>query len=271
MLDATKVAAKPARILSHKLGPDWKDIPPTDGSGTSVEMQCRQQVLSEIILSPHLVVMCGLGVSVYLRDSKGASLAPTMGHLWEEVRKDPKFKEVVEKTSFNETSENIESFLSHCQLWQAVLPDQKIADFIRRTEEMIVTKCRFVTSSVILDKHEIFLRKAARRSTRLPRMKLFTTNYDRSFQAAASRMGFIVVDGFSHTSPQEFDGSNFDYDFVRRNDEKEGPEYLPNVFHLYKMHGSVDWELRDGRIVRSDKPDRPLIIWAFRVFSGREA
>lgn len=261
MPDTNKPTDKSPRILSHKLGADWKVLSPTDQPENVAEFQCRQRVLSDIILSPHLVVICGLGVSVYVKDDKGTSLAPTMAELWKDISEDSAFEEIVKHTSFPKTDQNIERFLSHCQLWNAVSPSQQIAEFVRRAEDLIVTNCRFVTPGVVLDKHEIFLRKVARRSTRLARMKLFTTNYDRSFEVAASRMGFIVVDGFSHTSQQEFDGSNFDYDFVRRNDEKEGPEYLPNVFHLLKMHGSVDWELRDGRIVRSDYPERPLIIY----------
>jgi hypothetical protein len=32
---------------------------------------------------------------------------------------------------------------------------------------------------------------------------------------------------------------------------KETPDYLANVFHLYKLHGSVDWRRINGEIVRS--------------------
>lgn len=247
---------QPPRILANALGSDWKELKADDES-----WGFRQRVTSEIVLSPHLVVICGLGVSVYVKDATGKTLAPTMQSLWNAVSQDSDFKEIVKQISFPPTESNIERLLSQCQLWQAMSPAKKMADFIGRAEQMIVERCRFVTTSLTLDKHEIFLRKVARRSTRLPRMKLFTTNYDRAFEAAASRMGFIVVDGFSHTSPQEFDGSNFDFDFVRRNDEREGPEYLPNVFHLYKSHGSVDWEVQGGRIVRSDRPTNPLIIY----------
>jgi len=92
-------------------------------------------------------------------------------------------------------------------------------------------------------------------------VRLFTTNYDLTFESAASRTGFIAVDGFSHTSPSIFDGVNFSYDFVRRDDDRDGPEYIPNVFHLYKIHGSVDWMLQNGRILRADQPQSPLIIY----------
>lgn len=94
-------------------------------------------------------------------------------------------------------------------------------------------------------------------------MKLFTTNYDLCFESAASNARFVVVDGFSHTQPQEFDGSHFDYDFVRRAPDRETPDYIPNVFHLYKMHGSVDWVLLDkqGQIRRELNPAKPHLIY----------
>jgi hypothetical protein len=92
-------------------------------------------------------------------------------------------------------------------------------------------------------------------------VKIFTTNYDLCFEHAAARSRFIVIDGFSHTLQQQFDGGYYTYDVVRRDRERDTPEYLPNVFHLYKLHGSVDWE-RDGReIVKVNKPAKPLIIY----------
>ncbi len=105
------------------------------------------------------------------------------------------------------------------------------------------------------------LRKVARRSSRQPRMKLFTTNYDRCFEKAATKARFTVIDGFSHTLPQEFDGTYFTYDLVRRIGHGETPDYIPNVFHLYKLHGSVDWERRSQNVIKSENPSKALIIY----------
>jgi SIR2-like domain len=250
------ISPESPRLLATMAGPDWRDVKANDDSGT-----IRQKILSDVLLSPNLIVLCGLGTSMYLKDQGGKRLAPTMSDLWSEVSKDSDFKATLEKVFFPPTEVNIERFLSQCQLSIALSPDSKTKAFIERAEKLIVARCRFVTPDLILDRHELFLRKAARRSTRLPRMRLFTTNYDLTFESAASRTGFIAVDGFSHTSPSIFDGVNFSYDFVRRDDDREGPEYIPNVFHLYKIHGSVDWELRNGRILRTDQPPSPLIIY----------
>jgi hypothetical protein len=94
-------------------------------------------------------------------------------------------------------------------------------------------------------------------------MKLFTTNYDLCFERAASEISFIAVDGFSHTQPQQFDGGHFNYDLVRRGLEGDAPDYIPNVFQLLKMHGSVDWARVGNQVVKTagSEPRRPLIIY----------
>lgn len=173
------------------------------------------------------------------------------------------FEEIIQRVGYQTDAgaENIEHLLSRCQLSHELSPDKLVGAFIARVEKLIVTRCDFVNGARGLDAHEVFLRKVARRSTRLPRMKLFTTNYDLCIEVAASRARFIVVDGFSHTSPQEFDGTHFGYDFVRRDIDREIPNYIPNVFQLLKVHGSIDWEEQRGRIVRTARPARPHIIY----------
>ncbi len=70
-----------------------------------------------------------------------------------------------------------------------------------------------------------------------------------------------MIDGFSHTFPQEFDGSYFGYDLVRREQDREIPDYITNVFHLYKMHGSVDWEKEANRIIKNPNTTKPCLIY----------
>lgn len=71
----------------------------------------------------------------------------------------------------------------------------------------------------------------------------------------------MVTDGFGRNDPPLFDAANFEVDLVRRPRDDRPPEYLENVFHLLKLHGSVDWAETGGEIVRQAKPDRPLLIF----------
>jgi len=249
------------RFLSAKSSPDWKDIERSDEP--SSPFAAFERAVLDVLLSPNLVVLCGLGPSMCLKDANGKPYAPSMAALWSEAAQVPQFQSVMKKTGYAVQSlgEDIERLLSLCQLNQQLHPDNEVAEFIVQAEKLIVDRCRFVTAEMKLDVHEAFLRKVARRSTRLPRMKLFTTNYDLCFEAAASATRFVVIDGFSHTHPQEFDGTHFGYDLVRRDEEREAPDYIPNVFHLYKIHGSVDWQSDGNTIKRGGEPDSPLIIY----------
>src|SRR5690606_5835295 len=135
---------------------------------------------------------------------------------------------------------SIELLLSRCHLAQMLNPDETVQDFIEFAEHTIAEQCRFVKPDTDLHLYEAFLRKVARRSTRLPRLRIFTTNYDLCFEEAAARTGFTLIDGFSRYSPQQFDANYFRYDLVTRDGLEF--EFVQNVAQLYKLHGSVDWQ-----------------------------
>jgi hypothetical protein len=98
---------------------------------------------------------------------------------------------------------------------------------------------------------------------RATRVKLFTTNYDRCFEQAAQSSGFVVVDGFALGSEAVFDSAQFNYDVVRRSVGEEKSEFIENLFHLYKLHGSIDWELnpKTHRISKKSGTKSPLLIY----------
>ena len=259
------------RLLSVSTGNKWVSLSPADvGDGAErVTIQENRQklerFLADLLLSENLIVFCGLGTSRSVKDADGNVVAPTMHDLWEAAKNKAgdEFDRIATKVHYTKPSEgdNIEVLLSDCQLSQSFQPDAAVKKFIAESEQIIVDACSFVQDSTSLNVHELFLRKVARRSTRQPRLKLFTINYDLCFEMAASRTRFIVVDGFSHTHPQEFDGSHFSYDLVRREQDRETPDYIPNVFHLYKIHGSLDWRLDGTRIIKDPATKTPHIIY----------
>ena len=70
-----------------------------------------------------------------------------------------------------------------------------------------------------------------------------------------------ILDGFDLITPRTFDGRWFDYDFVRRSTRDGAPDFLDSVFHLYKLHGSVDWHRSSGGIIRDPETKRPYLIY----------
>ena len=182
-----------------------------------------ERILSSLLLSENLVVLTGLGTSLCLKDATGKnSIAPTMGDLWKKIAEAKDFEKLLEgarqpKEPSGAWIEDIETLLSRCQMAVELNGDAAIAAFVKLAEKTIADSCSFLSllpPGAGLPVHEAFLRKIARRPVRLPRTKLFTTNYDLCFETAAGRAGYSLIDGFSHTLPQCFDGSNFTYDLV---------------------------------------------------------
>ncbi len=113
--------------------------------------------------------------------------------------------------------------------------------------------------------HTEFLKKITARKANSPRVQLFTTNYDTLFEQAARRLGFVIIDGFSFSQPRIFSGRNFDFDIVKREKTriKNEESFIANVLHIYKLHGSLDWERIDDTIMQREiaTVKSPLIIY----------
>jgi len=229
--------------------------------------------MSEIFHCDNLIVLAGLGTSLGVQPkAKNGPVAPTMGDLWAQVEAQTpthmgfSFKELLAWLNYTDDGKNIEALLSRCRLAEAFFPeDQKptVSKFVALAEQVIARATDFIETNHALPVHEQFLRRLARRSSRKQRAKLFTTNYDRCFEEAARQARLFINDGFSFSVPATFDASNFNYDIVSRGSDGERQDYIPNLLHLYKVHGSIDWE-RDPdskEVHKVAKSERPLLIY----------
>lgn len=265
------------RLYSKETGGTWlaaKDL--DDGHGTITDRGSQrlvQSFLTDCLTSSNLIVLTGLGTSLCVNDAAAQTSqrgAPTMADLWEAAKQKAEgaFDGILKLVGYQPSAgqENIETLLSKCKVAQDFLPEgddaqKKVGTFVAETETIIREKCGFVSALTPLPLHETFVARIGRRSARKPRTKLFTTNYDKCFEEAARRRRFVVIDGFSYTVPPTYDPGNFSYDVVRRDRSGDAPDFIENVFHIYKLHGSVDWTREGGEILKRDLTTTPLLIY----------
>ena len=239
--------------------------------------------IHQTIDAENLVILAGSGTSLtfnaYKEDkSQSTIMAPGMADLWNDCKKlnSSLFDEIMAITNYDSADNNIESLLSICDshlILKAKSPDEleKIKNFKENAKLKILESTSF-TDKVPTEKwvhHENFLRTLGYRGQKQRRLKLFTTNYDLAFETAASNTGMIVIDGFEYSKPARFNPSWFHYDVVNRSQSIEnGSSYLSNVFHLYKLHGSVDWVrntdtnlVQKGNPLSNEEEQEPVFIY----------
>lgn len=215
----------------------------------------------------NLIVLAGSGTSLTF-----TGIAPSMGRLWEICKEqDPEqFEVVLDAVQYdkNQTKrddktkelwDDIELLLSLCDQYIALFPDEEkttqLVTFLEKSKKTILNETNFTDAieSNAWVSHDKFIRTLGRRSPKQQRLKLFTTNYDLAFEHSAANTGFVVVDGFEFSSPSFFNPAWYRYDIVERSGQsKNATTYIPNVFHLYKMHGSVNWTREHGRVKKVD-------------------
>ncbi len=243
-----------------------------DGDGKTTSFGASRDIdlaLSIALNASNLMVLTGAGASFCAKNpAQDALTAPGMGDLWNAVQvsaTDKTFQEVIDLIPKAKGGDaNIEKLLTQCKIYVELFDNEDsatIKTFIETAEKAISTRVSFVDEDTDLKAHGMVIRKIARRGIRKPRAKFFTTNYDLCFEYAAQAQRFTIIDGFSHSMPQIYDRGNFSHDIVRRENAKEGPDYIENVFHLYKLHGSIDWKRRGADIVRAEGSELPLLIF----------
>lgn len=251
------------------------DGPPTDDPAVAE----AKRALGDVLLCNNLVVLSGLGTSLCVQAAfPGGPKAPTMRDLWMQVTQKqdaaalaanppgPTFLQVLQLVGHPQAAADIEALLSRCRLAESFLvgaQKDEVVKFIALAEAMIIAATSFVNFNHPLPVHAEFLRRVARRSQRKSRTKVFTTNYDRCFEEAGRQGRYVVVDGFSQTMPPTFDAIHFTYETVRRVADTESLDPIPNLFHLYKLHGSVDWLRQEpsGEVMKWVQGGKPVLIY----------
>lgn len=241
------------------------------------EHESWEQVAFKIrnsFLSKHLkrqyentVVLTGAGSSynIGIGDKKGK----LMWGLWEEAVDKfsySKLKDFCETINFNGIEDelsttDLEKLLTHAQLYQTVFGSSEADNMISQLKMMVKENCTLELPSD--NPHRIFLRKLVSKKMKYARPKIFTLNYDTLFEQAAEKNGFMVIDGFSFNYPRKFKGTNFDLDVVTRITNKSVLEdnFVPNVVHIYKPHGSISWKQDKEDVVIGSDSNESLMIY----------
>lgn len=270
------------QVLSSKTGRTWLDSQ-ADAEGNRASEEAKR-VLSDCFRCKNLVLLTGLGTSLHVNIDTEASrmlearssiggkkIAPTMRDLWDAAkeRSGDNFSQVLSLSKITQEksdSKNIEALLSYCKVAAEYVEGEEqslIRTFVKDAEECIRDLVDFLAADDKLDHHTQLLRKIVNRSNRKNRAKIFTTNYDLCFEYAARYGKYVVIDGFSHTLPQVFDSIYYNYDIINRSVSVEGNDFISNVFHLYKLHGSIDWTRNEisRDIERNHGTKKPILIY----------
>lgn len=278
------------QVLSSKTNGQWlavaPPLPPVPGAAQPVAPIPEdpanaeaKRALSDVMRCSNLVVLAGLGTSLCVQPAfDNGPRAPTMADLWQQIsaKQDaaavaanpngPMFQALLALVGHPPAKTDIEALMSRCRLAESFLngaQKTEVTKFVALAETHIIGATNFLVHNHPLPIHTEFLRRAARRPQRKARMKVFTTNYDRCFEEAGRQGRYVVVDGFSHTVPPTFDAIHFSYETVRRVGETESFDPIPNCFHLYKLHGSVDWQRQEpsGEIMKWSAGGKPVLIY----------
>lgn len=292
--DKKKGAAENLRLLTREgqwlAWHDQEANPEDPGSKRIAGARARvEDALLQSLHSTNVQALLGSGASFCANNADEAKgQAPGMSDLWHAARAEVSKDDLGYETFDSMVTEligaiplddegkpragDIETLLSLCKMKlelteicateaEKIDPKgevQRLRTFIAAAERAILTKVNFVDQDTDLPAHKGFVQKLAKRTVDKPRVKVFTTNYDLCIEESASRLGVVLVDGFSHSAEQRFNRDYFQHDIVRRQTSGTKADYIEAVFHLYKLHGSVDWRRKsDGVVVRSMALNQP--------------
>jgi hypothetical protein len=226
----------------------------------------------------NLLILTGAGSSIGVGGK-------SMFQLWDIAERKYYFEEINNKITisdfqtlcseikFDYTTKNLEALLSQIEGCIRFSEDKevqfkkekhKLSEIRKQIFETIRTECTITTPSENIP-HKKFIEKVLQRKQTNPRVKIFTLNYDTLFENAAQKSNAIIIDGFSYTMPRTFSGRYFDYDIVQREGSKlkEEDNFIQRVFHLHKLHGSINWEIDiiTGEVVINSETKDPLMVY----------
>ena len=129
---------------------------------------------------------------------------------------------------------------------------EKINQVIKEARNFILEKClnekniKDKRDNELLEVYKTFYKKLLTRNSTLPRLNIFTTNYDLYSERAMDSLGIHYVNGFTGGISKYFNPTIFNYALAEKMDLSQSKwNVIDNFFYLYKIHGSVNWVEND--------------------------
>lgn len=130
---------------------------------------------------------------------------------------------------------------------------QKIETIIVDARNFLLRKCinecniNSGADNELIELYKEFYRKLLSRNSTLPRLNIFTTNYDLYSERAMDLLGIHYVNGFTGGISKFFNPAIFNYALAEKMDLSQSKwSVIDNFFYLYKIHGSVNWIEEQG-------------------------
>jgi len=135
---------------------------------------------------------------------------------------------------------------------------EKVESIIQKARNFIIRKCLNEDNSKsengfapidapLIELYKEFYRKLLTRNPSLPRLNIFTTNYDLYSERAMDLLGIHYVNGFTGGITKFFNPAIFNYALAEKMDLSQSKwSVIDNFFYLYKIHDSVNWVQAEG-------------------------
>lgn len=244
-----------------------------------------QEAFLKVLDNKNLSFLLGSGCSSYKIENDGFKEVgiPVMAPIANEFYSLAAFQEPKEwlKTELSidvehdNFSTNLETFLStlhslsfyHSKTKEVVKEKKPFSDLskenkvefiIKQARDFLLKKCLNTENTKsddgkpcidkpLIETYKLFYRKLLSRNPTLPRLNIFTTNYDLYSERAMDLLGIHYVNGFTGGISKFFNPAIFNYALAEKMDLSQSKwSVIDNFFYLYKIHGSINWIEDDG-------------------------
>ena len=223
-----------------------------------------QEAFLKVLDNKNLSFLLGSGCSSYKIEGQEIGI-PTMAPMAQEFyglsnfekNKEwllSKLKIDVEDKNFEKNLEAFLSVLHSLSFYHSKINNkadeeaQKINQVIKEARNFILEKClnEDKRDNELLEVYKTFYKKLLTRNSTLPRLNIFTTNYDLYSERAMDSLGIHYVNGFTGGISKYFNPTIFNYALAEKMDLSQSKwNVIDNFFYLYKIHGSVNWVEND--------------------------